>query len=38
VATSYLPYGNLCETDPDTAMAWTPGAVNAMQVGIEVVS
>jgi hypothetical protein len=38
MATSYLPYGDLYATDPDTAMAWTPGAVNAMQVGIEVVS
>jgi hypothetical protein len=38
MATSYLPYGDLYETDPDTAMAWTPSAVNAMQVGIEVVS
>ena len=38
MATSYLPYGDLYETDPDTAMAWTPGGVNAMQVGIEVVS
>ena len=38
MATSYLPYGDLYDTDPDTAMAWTPGAVNAMQVGIEVVS
>src|SRR5262245_27001658 len=38
MATSYLPYGDLYETDPDTAMAWTPSGVNAMQVGIEVVS
>jgi len=38
VATSYLPYGDLYETDPDTALAWTPGGVDAMQVGIEVVS
>jgi hypothetical protein len=38
IATSYLPYGDLYETDPDTAVAWTPGGVNAMQVGIEVVS
>jgi hypothetical protein len=38
IATSYLPYGDLYETDPDTAMAWTLGGVNAMQVGIEVVS
>jgi hypothetical protein len=38
LATSYLPYGDLYQTDPDTAMAWTPGAVNAIQVGVEVVS
>jgi hypothetical protein len=38
MATSYLPYGDLYATDPDTSIAWTPGAVNAMQVGIEVVS
>jgi hypothetical protein len=38
MATSYLPYGDLYETDPDTAMAWTPGGVNALQVGIEVVN
>jgi hypothetical protein len=38
IATSYLPYGDLYETDPDTAMAWTPSGVNTVQVGIEVVS
>jgi hypothetical protein len=38
MATSNLPYGDLYETDPDTAVAWTPGGVDAMQVGIEVVS
>jgi hypothetical protein len=38
MATSYLAYGDLYETDPDTAIAWTPSGVNAMQVGIEVVS
>jgi hypothetical protein len=38
MATSYLPYGDLYEADPDTAMAWTAGGVNGMQVGIEVVS
>jgi hypothetical protein len=38
MATSYLPYRDLYETDPDTAMAWTPSAVNAIQVGVEVMS
>ena len=38
MATSYLPYGDLYETDPDTAMAWTSSGVDNMQVGIEVVS
>jgi hypothetical protein len=38
MATSYLPYGDLYETDPDTTTAWTPSGVNAMHVGIEVVS
>jgi hypothetical protein len=31
-------YRDIAETDPDTALAWMPGGVNAMQVGIEVVS
>jgi hypothetical protein len=38
MATSYLPYADLHETDPGTAMAWTPSGVTAMQVGNEVVS
>jgi hypothetical protein len=31
-------YRDIPETDPDTAIAWTPSGVHAMQVGIEVVS
>jgi hypothetical protein len=30
MAASYLPYGDLYETDPDVAMACTPSGVNAM--------
>jgi hypothetical protein len=36
--TSYAPYVTLLTTDPATAAAWTPSAVNAVTAGVEVVS
>lgn len=36
--TGYAPYVTLLTTDPATASAWTPSAVNALTAGFEVVS
>ena len=34
--TSYDAKFRVLETDPDTAVAWTVGGVNAMQCGVKV--
>jgi hypothetical protein len=36
LTTTYGPYHDIYENDPDTAAAWLTAAVNAMQCGIEV--
>lgn len=38
VGTSYAPYSDIYEVDPDTTSAWTPTNVNALQAGMEVVT
>ncbi len=38
MTTSYVVSGDIFETDPDTAGAWSASSVNAAQVGIEVVT
>lgn len=38
MTTSYQAFQELYENDPDTASAWAAAAVNALQVGYEVVS
>jgi hypothetical protein len=38
MAASYRYFRDIHETEPDTATAWTPGRVNGMQFGPEVVT
>ena len=38
LTTGYVPYQSLHETDPNTGVAWTEAGVDAVEVGVEVVS
>jgi hypothetical protein len=38
LAASYTYLSDIFETDPDTALAWTAAAVNALEVGQEVMT
>jgi hypothetical protein len=38
LAASYTYLSDIFETDPDTAAAWTAAAVNALEVGQEVMT
>jgi hypothetical protein len=35
---NYVYYRDIFESDPDTTAAWTPGGVNGIQIGPEVVT
>lgn len=37
MSASYVKYNDIYPTDPNTGAAWTPAAVDALQVGVEVV-
>lgn len=38
LSTSYQQHGRILNLDPDTAAAWTPAGVNALQAGLKVAS
>lgn len=36
LGTSYVPYSDIYDTNPDTSTAWTDTVVNGMEAGMEV--